>query len=114
MEAMEHAVYTDEVQHIIIDNLQFMMPPQQHSSSEVGGDGAGGAVEDSGGADGSGSSGTAAKGSNEKFELQDLAVARLRRFASEKDVSVPLRFFYFQYVLLFDNALYHQLESVKH
>ena len=110
---MEHAVYTDEVQHIIIDNLQFMMPPQQHSSGEVGGDGAGGAVEDSGGADGS--SGTsAAKGSNEKFELQDLAVARLRRFASEKDVSVPLRFFYFQYVLLFDNALYHQLESVKH
>jgi len=115
MEAMEHAVYNDEVQHIIIDNLQFMTTPHHRSST---GDSSDNTADSDGGesskdsdttASGTGTKGSAdnatsnhdnnpttshnssnsssANANNEKFEVQDLAVERLRRFASEKDVS---------------------------
>jgi twinkle protein len=54
---MEYTVDKDDVQHVIIDNLQFLMP-------RVG-----------------------AKSAFEKFDYQDLVVERFRKFASDKNVS---------------------------
>jgi twinkle protein len=60
--AMEYAVYRDDVKHIILDNLQFMMPRE---SKAKGGD-------------------------FKKFEDQDLVIDKFRQFATEKDVNIIL------------------------
>lgn len=57
---MDHAVYTDDIQHIIIDNLQFLMP------SDFG------------------------KKFNDKYEYQDFIIDRFREFATEKNVWICL------------------------
>jgi twinkle protein len=61
MDAIEFAVYKDDVQHIIIDNLQFMMPRSSSGASSV-------------------------KGGFEKFDIQDQIIDRLRKYATEKNV----------------------------
>jgi hypothetical protein len=78
--AMDHAVYRDDIQHIIIDNLQFMMPKTQRGS---GGSGGGSTSSSSGG------SGGISPGANpfyEKMDFQDTVVDKLRAFATEKNV----------------------------
>jgi len=67
MDAMEYAVYKDDVQHVFIDNLQFMMPRDPNK---------GRAPQNSSGF--------------ERFELQDRVIDRLRRFATEHNVCVFL------------------------
>lgn len=57
---MEYTVEKDDVQHIIIDNLQFLMP-------RIG-----------------------AKTAFEKFDYQDLIVEKFRKFCSEKNVNIIL------------------------
>lgn len=64
LSAMEFAVYRDDVQHIILDNLQFMMP--RDASYKGGGSGF------------------------QKFESQDYAIDKFRSFATEKDVNIIL------------------------
>ena len=56
MTTMEAVVYKDDIQHIIIDNLQFLLPR------------------------------VPAKSAFEKFEFQDSVVDEFRRFATEKNV----------------------------
>lgn len=64
IDAMDFAVYRDDVQHIIIDNLQFMIP-----RGGVGGRG----------------------GSNmDKFSAQDHVLDEFRKFATEKNVNIIL------------------------
>jgi twinkle protein len=60
---MEFAVYRDDVQHIILDNLQFMMP--RESSFK-------------------------ASGGFAKFASQDYAIDKFRNFATEKNVNIIL------------------------
>eukprot|EP00605_Chrysophyceae_sp_TOSAG23-4_P002537 GSChrysophyteH1.ASY1.ANO1.2802.1 assembled CDS len=77
LEAMDFAVYRDDVQHIIIDNLQFMMPRYNVPGLNVTGAG--------------GSSSSGAMRSNfDKFNTQDAVIDELRRFASEKNVNIIL------------------------
>ena len=74
---MDFAVYRDDVQHIIIDNLQFMMPRYNVPGLNVTGAG--------------GSSSSGAMRSNfDKFNTQDAVIDELRRFASEKNVNIIL------------------------
>ena len=62
IEAMDFAVYKYDVEHIFIDNLQFMMPRSYLR-----------------------------KGSNfDKFEAQDAVIDRFRKFATDKQVNVIL------------------------
>lgn len=61
LEVMEHSVYRDDTQHIILDNLQFMMPRESSKLS---------------------SSGFA------KFALQDEAIDKFRNFATDKNVNI--------------------------
>ena len=64
LEAMDFAVYRDDVKHIILDNLQFMLPRSM-----------GGKMFRSG---------------FEKFDLQDIAIEKFRKFATEKKVNIIL------------------------
>ena len=59
LDAMEYAAYVHDVEHIILDNMQFMISRQA--------------------ADGKGSS-------YDKFEMQDIAVEKFRKFATEYNV----------------------------
>jgi twinkle protein len=71
--AMDHAVYRDDIQHIIIDNLQFMTSNLARGSSG-----------------GSGSKKSNANPFYEAMAIQDMVVDKLRAFATEKDVSAEL------------------------
>ena len=62
IEAMDFAVYKYDVEHIVIDNLQFMMPRNYERKSI----------------------------NFDKFEAQDTVIDRFRKFATEKQVNVIL------------------------
>jgi len=62
LDAMEYAAYVHDVQHIILDNLQFMISRN----------------------------GKAYGSSFDKFDDQDIAVEKFRKFATEKNVHVTL------------------------
>lgn len=66
---MDQAVYRDDVQHVIIDNLQFMMPDTPLPAIGMGGK-------------------TSSSSAFEKFDYMDSVVNRLRKFATEKDVRI--------------------------
>lgn len=62
LDAMDFAVYCHDVEHVIIDNLQFMLSRVgRHVSSN-----------------------------ENKFDVQDLAIDKFRRFATDKNVHVTL------------------------
>ncbi|KAL7511257.1 hypothetical protein ACHAXN_008154 [Cyclotella atomus] len=63
LDAMEYAAYVHDVEHIILDNMQFMISRQ-----------------------GSGPKGS----SHDKFEMQDIAVEKFRKFATDYNVHVTL------------------------
>jgi twinkle protein len=60
MGAMDYATYVHDVQHIILDNMQFMISRKSTNSSF------------------------------DKFDVQDMAVEKFRKFATEKNVHVTL------------------------
>ncbi|KAG2378480.1 hypothetical protein C9374_008119 [Naegleria lovaniensis] len=60
LDAMDYAVYVYDVGHIVIDNLQFMMSTTDSSTF------------------------------NNRFEMQDRAIEKLRKFATTKSVHVTL------------------------
>eukprot|EP01134_Creolimax_fragrantissima_P003768 CFRG3768T1 len=60
LQTMDYAVYHHSVQHVVLDNLQFML------------------------------SSTSLRGKFDKFDTQDFAIAEFRRFATEKNVHVTL------------------------
>jgi twinkle protein len=60
IDAMDFAVYRDDIQHIILDNLQFLMP---RDSSRRG---------------------------LENYQIQDIVIDKFRKFASEKNVNIIL------------------------
>jgi twinkle protein len=60
---MEYAAYVHDVQHIILDNLQFMI---------------------------SRNSASARFSTFDKFDMQDIAIEKFRKFATEKNVHVTL------------------------
>lgn len=64
LSAMEFSVYRDDVQHIILDNLQFMMPRDAAYRSS--------------------------KSGFEKFESQDYAIDQFRKFSTEHNVNIIL------------------------
>ncbi len=76
LEAMDFAVYRDDVQHIIIDNLQFMMP----RASIPGITSPTGASTQS----------LRAMANFDKFTQQDAVIDEFRRFATEKQVNIIL------------------------
>ena len=59
LEVMDYAVYRDDITHIILDNLQFMMQRSEQSTR--------GAIYD-------------------KFESQDIIIEKFRKFATLKNV----------------------------
>jgi twinkle protein len=59
LDAMEYAAYVHDVEHIILDNMQFMISRQ-----------------------GSGPKGS----SHDKFEMQDIAIEKFRKFATDYNV----------------------------
>ena len=62
LDAMEYAAYVHDVEHIILDNMQFMISrnsPKYNSSFD-------------------------------KFEIQDIAIEKFRKFATSKNVHVTL------------------------
>jgi len=61
LDAMDFAVYVNDVEHIILDNMQFML-----------------------------SRNTAGGSSFDKFDIQDIAIEKFRKFATEHDVHVTL------------------------
>lgn len=62
LDAMEYAAYVHDVEHIILDNMQFMISRQ-----------------------------TIVKGSSyDKFDMQDIAVEKFRKFATDYNVHVTL------------------------
>lgn len=61
LEAMEYAVYVHDCQHIVLDNLQFMI-----SRESIG------------------------RGTFDKYDVQDIAIEKFRKFATEKNVHVTL------------------------
>jgi len=63
IEAMNYAAYVHDVEHIILDNMQFMISRDQ---MKIGGS------------------------SYDKFEMQDIAIAKFRKFATENNVHVTL------------------------
>ena len=69
VEAMRYAVRVQRVEHIILDNLQFML---QLDSSE------------------SGTGGFSGMGGSYKFDLQDRALTAFRRFATEENVHLTI------------------------
>jgi twinkle protein len=60
LDAMEYAVYVNDVEHIVLDNMQFMISRKIHKSSF------------------------------DKFEVQDIAIEKFRKFATEHNVHVTL------------------------
>ena len=74
IDAMEHAVYTFDVQHIVLDNLQFMLRYLFDDLFSVflilpfSGQGS----------------------KFDKFEIQDTAIIKLREFSTSKDVHITL------------------------
>jgi len=58
LDAMEYACYAHDVEHVILDNLQFMLSSQSHGY--------------------------------DRFETQDRAIEKFRRFATQKNVHVTL------------------------
>lgn len=60
LDAMEYAVYVNDVQHIILDNMQFMISRKEGTSTW------------------------------DKFDVQDIAIEKFRKFATEKNVHVTL------------------------
>lgn len=60
LETMEYAVDKDDIQHIIIDNLQFMLPRTSIKPTS---------------------------NAFEKYDLQDFVLDKLRLFATSKNVS---------------------------
>lgn len=61
IDAMEYAVYVHDVQHIILDNMQFMLSRNTRGFSNF-----------------------------DKFDMQDIAIQKFRTFATEHDVHVTL------------------------
>jgi len=61
LDAMDFAVYVNDVEHIILDNMQFMI-----------------------------SRNTSGGSSFDKFDIQDIAIEKFRKFATERDVHVTL------------------------
>ena len=59
--AMDYATYVHDVEHVILDNMQFMISRKENS-----------------------------RGSYDKFETQDMAVEKFRKFATEKNIHVTL------------------------
>lgn len=64
LDAMEYAAYVHDVEHIILDNLQFMISRQ--------------------------ASGRKSPSSFDKFDMQDVAIEKFRKFATEYNVHVTL------------------------
>lgn len=62
LDAMEYAAYVHDVQHIILDNMQFMI---SRNSSKF-------------------------NSSFDKYEIQDIAIEKFRKFATSKNVHVTL------------------------
>lgn len=60
LDAMEYAVYVNDVEHIVLDNMQFMI------------------------------SRNVQKGSFDKFDVQDIAIEKFRKFATEHNVHLTL------------------------
>lgn len=60
LDAMEYAVYVSDVEHIILDNLQFMITRNNMNSSF------------------------------DKFDVQDVAIEKFRKFATDRNVHVTL------------------------
>lgn len=61
LDAMEYAVYVNDVEHIILDNLQFMTSRKETMKSSF-----------------------------DKYDVQDLAIEKFRTFASEHNVHISL------------------------
>ena len=61
IEAMKYAAYVHDVEHVILDNMQFMISRDQAGGS-----------------------------SYDKFDMQDIAIAKFRKFATENNVHVTL------------------------
>lgn len=61
LDAMEYAVYVHDTEHIILDNMQFMI-----------------------------SRGNAKGGNWEKFDVQDIAIEKFRKFATQQNVHLTL------------------------
>ena len=61
LDAMEYAVYVNDVEHIILDNLQFMISRQNMKSSTF-----------------------------DKFDVQDVAIEKFRQFATAHNVHISL------------------------
>lgn len=62
LDAMEYASYVHDVQHIILDNLQFMISRN----------------------------GSGSRNSFDKFDYQDMAIEKFRKFATERNVHVTV------------------------
>ena len=67
---MDHAIYRDDISHIILDNLQFMMLRENSRSS-----------------------GNSINSSFDKFESQDAIIELFRKFATEKNVRIGRIYF---------------------
>ena len=63
IDAMKYAAYVHDVEHVILDNMQFMI---SRDHQRVGGS------------------------SYDKFEMQDIAIAKFRKFATENNIHVTL------------------------
>ncbi len=59
---MDYAVYKHDIQHIILDNLQFMTPSQRNGG------------------------GSSRSGNFDKFDNQDTAIEAFRKFATTRNV----------------------------
>ena len=62
LDAMEYATYVHDVEHIILDNMQFMISRQANGG----------------------------KGSFDKFDMQDIAIEKFRKFATDYNVHITL------------------------
>jgi twinkle protein len=60
LDAMEYAVYVEDVEHIILDNMQFMISRKNQNKSW------------------------------DKFDIQDMAIEKFRKFATEHNVHLSL------------------------
>lgn len=63
LDAMEYAAYVHDVEHIILDNMQFMISRQANKGKSS---------------------------SYDKFDMQDIAIEKFRKFATEYNVHVTL------------------------
>ena len=63
LDAMEYACYVHDVEHIILDNMQFMISRQNLNGG---------------------------KGTYDKFDMQDIAIEKFRKFATDYNVHVTL------------------------